>query len=396
MSPSAGNSDIFVVKYNNSGTNIWAISAGSTGNDEGYTLFLDNLGNMYVGGKIDGISTFGTLTATGIAGDPFITKLSVDYDGDGNPDVFDTDDDADFIQDIYDSCHYSSLGFQSVSALDHDGDGCRDSDEDDDDDNDNVLDHVDDCPKGMTGWTTSNTTDIDRDGCMDSLEDFDDDNDGFEDYEDLCPRDAGNSTYEFEKGCIDSDGDTRPDIRDIFPNNASETHDLDGDKIGDNADLFDTDPTQHSDRDGDGYGDNPLGNNGDACPSYPGTSNLDRNGCLDSDDDGWSDAGDDFPYNSDYYLDTDNDEVPDELDAFPFDPTQKLDTDEDGHGDNVDGNLGDAFPNDPSRWQDTDRDQIDDENDAFPFDPTQWEDADGDGFGEKPHGNNPEPFLNDT
>ena len=105
--------------------------------------------------------------------------------------------------------------------------------------------------KGMTGWSSSNLTDLDSDGCMDALEDYDDDADGYEDYEDYCQRVPGNSTMEFEKGCPDTDGDSRPDILEAHPTGT--------------ADAFPNDITQWLDTDGDGYGDNQTGNNPDSC-----------------------------------------------------------------------------------------------------------------------------------
>ena len=392
LNPSGGSNDLFVVKYDSLGGTKFAFSAGSNGDDEAFGLSVSNLGEVYVVGRIDGMTNFGYFTVNSNGGDAFISKLSSDYDADLIPDINDDDDDGDYIFDLNDNCHYSPLNFTSIGALDHDGDGCRDYDEDDDDDGDMLNDTEDNCPKGMTGWVTSNITDIDGDGCMDSLEDFDDDADGFEDYDDLCPRDAGNSTFEFEKGCPDRDGDGRPDIRDPFPSDNTEWSDLDSDGTGDNSDEYPFDSTQNSDFDRDGFGDEEFGNNGDNCPLIYGNSTIDRRGCIDSDGDGWSDEGDDFPDNPNEYLDTDGDTVPDHLDMFPFDPTQKQDTDGDGYGDNADGNLGDAFPNDPTRHADSDRDSYDDDNDSFPFDSTQWSDADGDGYGDNPLGLRPDAF----
>ena len=94
--------------------------------------------------------------------------------------------------------------------------------------------------------------------------------------------------------------------------------------IADGADILPNDATQQSDTDGDGFGDNPTGTNGDACPSQPGTSTVDRNGCPDTDSDGVSDA--------DASWTTLNG-----ADAFPSDPTQSADTDGDGYGDNASG-----------------------------------------------------------
>jgi hypothetical protein len=231
---------------------------------------------------------------------------------------------------------------------------------------------------------------------MDALEDYDDDNDGFEDYDDYCSRIPGNSTFEFEKGCPDADGDGRPDILDPFKDDASEWSDTDGDEVGDNSDVFPSDATQQYDTDGDTYGDEEFGNAGDSCPTVYGNSTIDRYGCLDSDGDGWSDAGDDFPNDPTERLDSDSDGYPDSRDDFPFDPTQQTDSDGDGYGDNSNGNLGDAYPNDASRYADSDRDGIDDQADAFPYDPTQTVDRDGDGMGDNPMGIGADKFPDDA
>ena len=398
VTPSGSSFDGFVAKYDSAGIIQWAKSFGSSGNDYGKGLYFHS-NSLYMIGTFDSSSfqlgTLSTHFGLGLA-DLFVAKMSADYDGDDIADVNDVDDDGDFIHDPLDSCHYSPLGFRSTGSSDHDSDGCDDELEDDDDDNDMLNDTLDNCPKGMTGWLRTNTSDIDNDGCMDALEDYDDDNDGFEDYDDYCSRIPGNSTMEFEKGCPDSDGDGRPDILDPFPNDASEWKDSDGDEVGDNSDAFSLDATQQYDTDGDTYGDEEFGNAGDSCPEIFGNSTIDRYGCLDSDGDGWSDEGDDFPNDPDEYLDTDGDSVPNHLDEFPYDPTQQTDSDGDGYGDNRNGNLGDAFPNDPTRHSDSDRDGIDDGNDAFPYDPTQTEDRDGDGMGDNPMGIGADKFPDDA
>ena len=393
----SGARDAFVAKFASNGTSIFAIGGGTTGNDDSSGFAIHPNDGAYLAGIVGGpTSTFGSHYAQNSGGkDWFITKLTRDYDGDLQPDAIDDDDDGDFIIDILDQCKFSPLGFESVTALDHDSDGCRDSDEDDDDDNDGLFDDVDSCSKGMTGWTSTNLTDLDGDGCFDALEDYDDDADGYEDFEDFCPRTPGNSTFEYERGCPDKDGDGRPDILDAFPNDPSEWEDSDNDGYGNNIDIFPMDATQNKDTDGDGYGDFTYGNGGDACPTVPGTSTIDRRGCIDSDGDGYSDEGDDFPNDPDEYLDTDGDGIPDHADAFPFDPTQQSDRDRDGYGDNANGNLGDVFPDDPTKHFDSDRDGYDDSSDAFPFDPTQWEDADGDGMGDNKMGIGADKFPND-
>jgi len=368
LNQAAGNSDVFVLRISSQGIPHWGLTGGSSDNDHGFKIGSSNFGHTYVSGDINENSAFGSNSVTGVTStDFFLAKLSPDYDEDGETDVKDSDDDDDFILDVMDACRFSPLGFQSVGSFDHDGDGCRDSDEDTDDDGDGVEDNSDSCAKGMVGWIANITNDIDQDGCMDSLEDMDDDADGFEDYDDLCPRDSGNSTYVMEKGCLDSDGDTRPDIRDPFPNDNQEWNDQDLDGVGDNADAFDFDPTQNSDRDGDGYGDNPFGSEGDQFPNDPTR---------------WKDS--------------DGDGVADEDDAFPNDDSQHTDTDGDGFGDDPLGDRGDEFPDDPNEWEDSDRDGLGNNADNFPFDPSQQVDSDNDGFGDNPRGTGADKFPNDS
>ncbi len=400
LSPVGGGYDIFVFMVDASGTSQWAQGAGGTDKDIGNAISIDHLGMVYTTGSFGATADFSQLSLiTQGASDMFYARLSSDYDGDGDADTNDDDDDDDYILDVYDLCQFSEIGFRSVAAFDHDSDGCRDADEDEDDDNDGLNDNLDNCARGMTGWTSTNATDYDSDGCNDALEDQDDDSDGIEDYLDLCPRNSGNSTFEFEMGCRDDDGDGRPNIRDPFPHDPTEWSDLDGDGTGDNADEFDTDSTQQTDTDGDGYGDNEYGNGGDGCPNVWGDSLIDLLGCVDSDDDGWSDIGDAFPQDSTQWLDRDGDHYGDNddpnatnVDAFPSDGTQWADADLDGHGDNPYGNEGDWFPNDHSRWADSDRDGVADEDDDFVNDASQWLDSDNDGHGDNPSGNQPDNF----
>ena len=426
----AGGGDIYLAKINSTGSWQYALNAGSSSSaDSVGGLFSDRAGNGYLSGAIDsGSVRFGTInTQNSARNNWFIAKLTSDYDGDGDPDTNDNDDDDDYIIDVLDDCHYSPVGFKSISALDHDSDGCRDSDEDYDDDGDGLNDSIDDCDRGVTGWTSTNLSDFDQDGCMDALEDYDDDADGFKDYEDYCQRIPGNSTMEYEKGCPDSDGDGRPDILDPFNNDPTEWMDTDSDGVGNNSDAFPLDATQQSDTDGDGYGDEEYGNGGDSCPTIFGNSTIDRKGCIDSDGDGISDVNDGFPDDPSRWQDTDGDGYGDEEDAFPFDPTQHSDIDGDGfgdsdrgsnadkflddisqwsdidgdgYGDNLTGNNSDAFIADPTQWTDADGDGYGDNSfgrnaDAFPNDPTQWEDQDGDGFGDNLSGNDPDPYLFD-
>jgi hypothetical protein len=117
---------------------------------------------------------------------------------------------------------------------------------------------------------------------------------------------------------------------------------------------------------------------------------------LDSDNDGFADSIDAFPYDSTQWADADGDgygENPNgnNPDAFIYDSTQWLDTDGDGYGDNQKGNNPDAFPSEPTQWADADGDGYGDNQngnnpDAFPSERTQWSDADGDGFGDSSSG----------
>jgi hypothetical protein len=50
----AGLTDIFVVKYNASGTKLWTRQLGTTGYDDGYSVATDSSGNVYVTGATNG------------------------------------------------------------------------------------------------------------------------------------------------------------------------------------------------------------------------------------------------------------------------------------------------------------------------------------------------------
>ena len=306
---------------------------------------------------------------------------------------------------------------------DTDEDGFGDN-TDVDDDEDGVLDSEDSCPLSSLGWTSTPSIDFDSDGCMD-WEDLDDDGDGFLDSGDLCPNTPNGETVNSD-GCsdsqLDSDGDGVDDETDAFPEDPSESQDTDGDGCGDNGDAFPDDPTQCSDSDGDGYGDNADGNWPDSCPMNFGDSWRDRKGCPDTDGDGYSDAGDAFPDDLTQWSDSDDDgfgdnpngNVPDSCpmnfgassidrngcpdtdgdgysdagDAFPQDSNEYADTDGDGIGDSVDQctetpNWKIANSNGCSTSQlDSDNDGVNDETDAFPEDPSESQDTDGDGFGD--------------
>jgi len=454
-----GGNDVFVSKYSSNGSLSWTKSFGSTGSEDISDVAVEPNGRISICGKVGGSlvignytiqqyntgldqfliqinndSRFGTYTKSEGFGDEadchmshylgkifigikfrsqakFSTfsqislgdndvafyELTSDYDQDIQSDFVDLDDDNDGVIDSVDRCQFGKTDWVSNAVNDHDADGCNDSDEDLDDDNDDVEDDLDSCSLGSVNWISNNDTDLDQDGCQDAGEDNDDDNDGFIDLNDFCPSEYGNSTYSRETGCLDSDGDTRPDINDPFPNNSSEWNDADDDGVGDNEDAFPLDATQQSDWDGDSYGDNPFGTLGDACPSDIGNSTIDVFGCIDSDGDGWSDEGDSHPNNPTQQQDRDGDGYGDNpdgtmADAFPSDGTQWIDEDLDNHGDNPYGSEGDHFPEDPTRWQDSDRDGVADEDDEFVNDASQWNDTDGDGYGDEPTGNRADEF----
>ena len=205
-------------------------------------------------------------------------------------------------------------------------------------------------------------------------------------HEDDCPEEWGNSTAD-RWGCPDADGDGYSDLNDAFPYDPSRVGDLDGDGYDDvHDDAFPDDGTQWNDTDGDGYGDNPNGTAPDGCPADAGDSTVDQLGCPDSDEDGWSDAGD----------------------AFPGDATQWSDSDGDGYGDNQNGSAPDACvevngnstedrlgcpDSDLDGWSDPDSNWTAHPNgtaDSFPSESTQWADSDGDGYGDNPDGEMPD------
>lgn len=156
----------------------------------------------------------------------------------------------------------------------------------------------------------------DRDGCPDS------DNDGWSDIGDDCP-------YDYSEH-LDTDGDGYCDGEDTFPNDDTQWEDYDDDGYGDNpngnqGDHFPTDNTQWYDTDEDGYGDNSDGNSPDHCRFVWGYSFQDRNGCPDTDWDGYSNPDSTFPAHPIGIAD-----------AFMYDWREYHDTDGDDYGDNSD------------------------------------------------------------
>ncbi len=330
------------------------------------------------------------------------------WDGDNFGDKCDFDDDGDSVNDDVDDCPMNETGWTSNSQSDNDGDGCKDDIEDDDDDNDGMLDDVDQCPSGVTGWTAGPTLDHDADGCQNDGEDSDNDNDGVLNEFDTCPNGELNwirdgSSDQDSDGCRDAtedpndDNDFYMDIEDDCPTVEGTAYlgglrgcpDFDEDGWGDTADAFPQDSSQWEDGDQDGYGDNPTGSNADDCPLVAGNSTSDRLGCIDSDEDTYSDPDAGWT-------------VDDGADALPDEPSQWIDGDKDGYGDDPFGFQGDLCPGykgfshaDRMGCPDSDGDGYSDsgsfgglswgiENgaDNFPSIPSQWNDSDLDGYGD--------------
>ena len=203
----------------------------------------------------------------------------------------DADTDNDGIVDSEDNCPAQD----NPAQVDFDGDGEGDLC-DSDDDNDGVNDGIDAFP-----YDSSETVDTDNDGIGNNA-DTDDDGDGISDAEESA---LGTNPLS-----ADSDGDDVTDDQDAFPLDASEYLDTDGDGVGDNGDAFPDDATESIDSDGDGVGDNT-----DAFPSdLTETVDTDNDGIgnnadTDDDADGVADDEDAFPLDSNESVDTDGDAI---------------------------------------------------------------------------------------
>lgn len=79
---SAGQQDVFVAKYNSSGTLQWLRSGGGTGADIGNGITVDNQGNVIVTGEFAGTATFGTQSLSSMNGSTDV--FTVKYDAAGN------------------------------------------------------------------------------------------------------------------------------------------------------------------------------------------------------------------------------------------------------------------------------------------------------------------------
>jgi hypothetical protein len=258
--------------------------------------------------------------------------------------------------------------------------------------------------------------DSDSDGTVDSLDEFPEDStqqtdaDG-DNHGDNPTGNDGDAFPENPTQWDDRDGDGWGDNAngtdyDAFPDNDEQHADSDGDGWGDDpngehGDEYPDDATQWVDSDSDGKGDNPNGTNGDGCPAVNGFSEHDRNGCKDSDGDGWSNPDTNWTY--DFHQCTS--EQINCADAFPNEGSQWSDQDGDGYGDNVDGLMADSChglngnstkvvnrivnADDSITWNsisaygctDTDGDGYADYGDHFPANSDEHLDRDTDGIG---------------
>ena len=342
---------------------------------------------------------------------------------------------------------YGDSTIDRIGCPDSDGDGISDAD-------------------GL--WNVSQGADAFR---YDATQSVDSDGDGYGDnasgnYPDACPAEFGDSWQNSTLGCPDTDQDGWADIQDTHPDDITQWSDIDGDGYGDNPggttpdacpgangnstkgnrygcvdtdgdgwdDIVDELPNvkhQWLDQDADGFGDNATGPQPDACPGVPGTSTVDRYGCVDGDGDGISDENDAFPADPTRSSDADGDGFDDledgcmliagnstvdrfgcadsdgdgysdgdtqwttvnGSDAFPDEASQHADQDSDGYGDNVVGFEADDCPTTPGTsfrdifgCDDEDADGMSDASDAFLGEPTQWNDSDGDGYGDEENG----------
>ena len=78
---SVGGRDIFVVKFDGSGSALWARAAGGTSDDVGTAIAVDAAGNSYVTGLYEDTMTFGSFSLTS-AGDSDV--FAAKYDPGGN------------------------------------------------------------------------------------------------------------------------------------------------------------------------------------------------------------------------------------------------------------------------------------------------------------------------
>lgn len=283
----------------------------------------------------------------------------VDSDGDGTPDVFDTDNDSD--SDGLSNLVEYRIGSDPLSR-DSDGDDYRDNEElglalrGADSDGDGIDDGIDSSvmmlpDRNGDGIADAALRDTDGDGVPDLL-DADSDDDGLADSVELMldsdgdgianVRDAatvrgggdvdGDFLSDAYECCGDADYDGRPDYNETDSDNDWLSDTFEAGLSGNDTDLDGYDDTYDADVNGDGETDNgpdadndgrrdtwvPLDTDGDGLPDYRDT---------DSDNDGLSDA-EETTYGSFIYADEDSDGIPDHVD--PVSGVDGGDSDGDG------------------------------------------------------------------
>lgn len=78
--PNSGSTDIFIVKYDPDGEELWAIGGGEAFAEESRSIAVDGSGNIYVTGRFGTTITLGSITInSSLSGNAFIAK----YDPDG-------------------------------------------------------------------------------------------------------------------------------------------------------------------------------------------------------------------------------------------------------------------------------------------------------------------------
>jgi hypothetical protein len=75
-----GNKDWFLAKYSPNGILQWVRLAGSSTEDQAYSLAVDSANNYYIGGRVSGVATFGG-TTIGSAGQTHVILAKYDSNG---------------------------------------------------------------------------------------------------------------------------------------------------------------------------------------------------------------------------------------------------------------------------------------------------------------------------
>lgn len=68
--------DLFLTKYSSAGGVIWAETAGGSGVDDVNSIVNDNAGNIYLAGDFEGVATFGNHTFSAVGFDVFVSKYN--------------------------------------------------------------------------------------------------------------------------------------------------------------------------------------------------------------------------------------------------------------------------------------------------------------------------------